>query len=99
MFITGLGTSNPPRRYTKADCWDAFRGSEWFARLDRRSHLIAENVLTRDNGIAARTLALESLGEVFAIDPDTLGRRFAAHAPVLAAGEMVYWYPVSNTGV
>jgi alkylresorcinol/alkylpyrone synthase len=85
MYITGLGTSNPPRRYTKADCWQAFRASEWFARLDRRSHMIAENVLTRDNGIAARTLALDSLAEVFAIDPDTLDRRFATHAPALAA--------------
>jgi alkylresorcinol/alkylpyrone synthase len=85
MFVTGLGTANPPQRYTKADCWEAFKVSEWFGKLDRRSHLIAEAVLTKDNGIAARALALDSLAEVFAIDPDTLHRRFLAHAPVLAA--------------
>jgi len=85
MFVIGLGTSNPPQRYSKSECWEAFKASEWFNRLDRRSHLIAENVLTRDNGIATRTLALDSLDEVFAIDPDTLARRFDTHAPALAA--------------
>ena len=84
MFFTGIGTSTPPRRYTKAECWNAFQESEWFARLDRRSHAIAEAVLLRDNGISARRLALDSLAEVFAIDPDTLQRRFATHAPALA---------------
>ena len=83
MFVTGIGTATPARRYTKAECWDAFRESEWFARLDRRSHAIAEAVLLRDNGISARRLALDSLAEVFAIDPDTLQRRFSTHAPAL----------------
>jgi len=85
MFIRGLGTATPPRRYTKAECLDAFRRSEWFARLDSRSHLIARTVLQRDNGIEARRLALASLDEVFTIDPDTLDRRFLANAPALAA--------------
>jgi alkylresorcinol/alkylpyrone synthase len=84
MFFTGIGTATPPRRYTKADCWSAFLESEWFARLDRRSHAIAEAVLSRDNGISVRHLALDSLAEVFAIDPDTLQRRFTKHAPALA---------------
>ena len=84
MFISGIGTATPPRRYTKADCWSAFQESEWLARLDRRSHAIGETVLRRDNGISARRLALDSLAEGFAIDPDTLHRRFATHAPALA---------------
>jgi alkylresorcinol/alkylpyrone synthase len=84
MFITGIGTATPPRRYTKSDCWNAFQESDWFGRLDRRSHAIAETVLLRDNGISARRLALNSLAEVFAIDPDTLQRRFTTHAPALA---------------
>jgi polyketide synthase Type III len=85
MFINGLGTANPSHRYSKAECWDAFKASDWFHKLDRRSHMIAETVLTRDNGIATRSLALDSLDDVFAIDPDTLHRRFVAHAPRLAA--------------
>ncbi|MBA3564759.1 MAG: stilbene synthase [Gammaproteobacteria bacterium] len=85
MFLRGLGTAHPPHRYTKADCWEAFKASLWFERLDRRSRAITETVLLRDNGIEARWLALESLDEVFAIDPDTLHARFLAHAPVLAA--------------
>jgi predicted naringenin-chalcone synthase len=85
MYIRGLGTATPPARYTKSECLEAFHRSDWFARLDSRSHLIARTVLQRDNGIEARRLALASLDEVFAIDPDTLERRFLAHAPRLAA--------------
>ena len=85
MYIRGLGTATPASRYTKAECLEAFQRSDWFARLDTRSHLIARTVLQRDNGIEARRLALDSLAEVFTIDPDTLDRRFLAHAPVLAA--------------
>jgi alkylresorcinol/alkylpyrone synthase len=85
MYLRGLGTATPPTRYTKAECLAAFERSDWFARLDARSHLVARTVLQRDNGIEARRLALASLDEVFAIDPDTLDRRFLAHAPALAA--------------
>ena len=42
-------------------------------------------MLGRDNGIEERWLAIDSLEEVFAIDPDTLQKRFESHAPVLAA--------------
>ena len=85
MYFRGLGTATPPARYTKSECLEAFQRSDWFARLDTRSHFIARTVLQRDNGIEARRLALESLDEVFVIDPDTLDRRFLRHAPALAA--------------
>lgn len=85
MFIVGLGTANPEKRYTKADCWSGFKDSPWFEKLDRRARMVTELVLTRDNGIEARRLALESLDEVFAIDPNTLHARFVAHAPRIAA--------------
>ena len=81
MFIRGIGTATPTARYTKAECLTAFQDSDWFGRLDARSHLIARTVLQRDNGIEARRLAVDSLAEVFAIDPDTLARRFLTHAP------------------
>lgn len=85
MFINALGTAVPQRRYTKEQCWQAFAESDWFNRLSARSHFIARTVLRRDNGIEARWLAVDSLAEVFAIDPDTLHRRFARHAPSLAS--------------
>ena len=85
MYLTSVGTSVPERCFTKRDCWEAFTTSTWFDRLDGRSHLIAKAVLGRDNGIDERWLAVEALDEVFAIDPDTLHRRFANHAPVLAS--------------
>ncbi len=84
MFIRGVGTATPATRYTKAECLLAFEQSEWFSRLEARSHLIARTVLKRDNGIDARRLAVDSLDEVFHIDPDTLAQRFLTHAPKLA---------------
>ncbi len=84
MHILGIGTATPPARYTKADCLAAFESSEWFGRLDARAHYVARLVLQRDNGIEARRLAVDSLDEVFRIDPDTLAARFLRHAPTLA---------------
>ena len=84
MFLHGLGTAHPLRRYSKLDCWESFLASEWFGKLDRRSRALAQAVLTRDNGIDTRYLALDSLAEGFRIDPDTLHARFALHAPALA---------------
>ncbi len=84
MYLNAVGTALPERRYTKAECWEAFAASDWYGRLEARSHAIAKMVLRRENGIEARWLAVDSLNEVFAIDPDTLHRRFAAHAPRLA---------------
>ena len=85
MFIRGVGSAAPATRYTKAECLAAFERSDWFGRLDGRSHLIARTVLRRDNGIEARRLAVASLDDVFDIDPDKLAERFAVHAPELAA--------------
>ncbi len=85
MYLNALGTALPNRRFTKSECWDAFAASEWFGRLDVRSRTIGELLLHRENGIDARWLAVDSLADVFAIDPDTLHRRFATHAPRLAA--------------
>ena len=85
MFVNGLGTANPPYRYSKAECWEALKASDWFLKLDRRAHLITEAVLTRDNGIASRTLAVATLSDVFCIDPDTLHERFLDTAPLLGA--------------
>ena len=90
MYFRGIGTATPPARYTKAECLAAFKNSDWYARLDARSHLIARTVLQRDNGIEARCLALDSLAEVFTIDPDTLDQRFLAHAPALASSAVVH---------
>ena len=85
MYIVGIGTACPPARYTKTACLAAFEQSDWYGRLDAHAHLIARTVLQRDNGIEARRLAVDTLDEVFVIDPDTLAQRFRIHAPALAA--------------
>jgi alkylresorcinol/alkylpyrone synthase len=58
--------------------------SAWFARLDSRSHLIARTVLQRDNGIEARPPGARLARRGLHDRPDTLDRRFLAHAPALA---------------
>ena len=85
MYVKAVGTALPRRRFTKADCWHAFTHSSWFERLDARAHVVAKAVLSHDNGIDERWLSVDTLAEVFEIDPDTLHRRFAANAPDLAS--------------
>lgn len=84
MYVNGIGTATPPSRYTKLDCWEAFRSSEWFERLTERTRALARAVLLCENGMEARRLAVAPLAEVFRIDPDTLNRRFVETAPELA---------------
>ena len=84
MFITGLGTAVPHTRYTQRQCWEAIQGSAQFALLDRRARLTLQRVLLGYNGIQTRSLALDTLADVFAADPDTLQRRFSRYAPELA---------------
>lgn len=85
MFLHGIATAVPPSRYTKLDCWEAFRRSEWFERLSERTRALARAVLLTENGMEARRLSVASLPEAFRIDPDTLYRRFLENAPALAA--------------
>ncbi len=85
MYFRSVGTANPLARFTKAECLEAFQQSDWFSRLDTRTHYIVSTVLQRDNGIETRRLAIESLAEVFEINPNTLAQRFLKHAPTLAA--------------
>ncbi len=89
MFISGLGTAVPARRYTQGECWEALQRSGEFHRLKARSRAILGKVLTGGNGIVSRHLALERLEEAFDLSPDALNARFVEHAPKLAteAGE------------
>lgn len=93
MIIRGIGTATPAASYTKAQCLEAFEKSEWFTQLDTRATFLARTVLQRDNGMESRHLAVDSLAEVFQIDPNTLARRFATHAPALAsaAAQQALW--------
>lgn len=85
MFIIGLGTATPPRRYAQSECWEALRGARQFSQLTGRSKAILKKVLLGDNGIATRYLALDPLDEAFDLNPDALHARFVRHAPKLAS--------------
>jgi len=85
VFISGLGTAVPPKRYLQTQCWDVLITSKEFHQLKPRSRAILKKVLTGNNGIHSRYLALETLTQAFELTPDTLHERFLAHAPTLAA--------------
>jgi len=85
MFITGLGTAVPPRRYTQRECWEALQASPHFIALSIRSRSLVKKVLAAENGIVSRHLAVDSLSDGFDLSPDALHRRFCEHAPELAA--------------
>ena len=84
MHLLSLGTSNPPNRFTQAECWNAVRISRAWAALRPRSKIILRTVLNNPNGIRQRYLALDNLSEAFETDPDTMCKRFALWAPKLA---------------
>ena len=84
MFFQGLGTAAPKTRYTQAQCYDALEGSAQYRKLGRRSRAMLQRLLTSDNGIATRALALDALTDVFDARPDVLHRRYVEHAPRLA---------------
>jgi len=84
MFIIGLGTATPPRRYTQSECWNALLASPRYSELTPRSREIVEKVLTGDNGIRARFLSVDNLQDAFEQTPDALHARFARYAPCVA---------------
>ncbi|HEX4332294.1 MAG TPA: 3-oxoacyl-[acyl-carrier-protein] synthase III C-terminal domain-containing protein [Usitatibacter sp.] len=83
MFITALGTAVPPRSFSQRDCWEALQRVSHPA-LTGRTRAVLNGILTHDNGIDRRSLALDSIEESFELDPDTLYRRFEREAPALA---------------
>ncbi len=85
MFIIGLGTTTPPRRYPQRESWEALQNWSQFPQLQPRSQALLKKVLCGDNGIDARHLALDPLTEAFDQTPDALQARFTRHAPALAA--------------
>ena len=84
MFIIGIGTATPPQRYSQAECWKALQEAAPFHKLNRRSKAILKKVLTGENGIATRCLALGKMEHAFDLTPDTLHARFIENAPALA---------------
>ena len=84
MFVTGLGTAVPARRYGQRECWEALRQSPHFASLGAPGRALLERVLLGEHGVRTRHLALDNLNDALEIDPDVLHRRFLEHAPALA---------------
>jgi predicted naringenin-chalcone synthase len=98
MFIIGIGTATPPKRYSQMDCWQTVQHCPRFRELNPRSKAILKKVLTGENGISHRHFALEKLEEAFEINPDSLHSRFVKNAPDLAASAARQALARSKTG-
>jgi predicted naringenin-chalcone synthase len=85
MYVNGLGTAVPPGRFTQTECWAALQHSPQFPQLNARSHALLRKVLSGENGIASRHLAVSNLEEMFVLTPDAMHARFTRHAPTIAA--------------
>jgi predicted naringenin-chalcone synthase len=84
MYVTGLGTAVPPGRFTQTQCLAALQHAPQFPQLSARTHALLRKVLSGENGIASRHLAVANLAEAFVLTPDAMHARFAQHAPALA---------------
>ncbi len=84
MFITGLGTAVPSRRYTQTEIWRSLEAWDHVQRLAPRSRGLLKKVLLGNSGIEARHFAIESVREAFTVTPDAMAARFTEHAPALA---------------
>lgn len=85
MFVVGLGTAVPPKRYRQRECYEALESSTVWESLRPRSRAILRKVLLGANGIETRHLALDPLSEAFTWSPDVLHARFTRHAASLAS--------------
>jgi predicted naringenin-chalcone synthase len=84
MFVNGVGTAVPPGRFNQTQCWAALQRAPQFPQLNARSHALLRKVLSGENGIATRHLAVTNLEEMFVLTPDAMHGRFTQHAPALA---------------
>lgn len=84
MFILGVGRAVPAVRYTQRECWETVREQTVVKELQPRAQSLLRKVLLGDNGIETRYLALDSIGDAFELNPDSLHERYARHAPILA---------------
>jgi len=98
MFIIGIGMATPPHRYSQQECWTTLQASARFQKMGLRSRAIMKKVLTGENGIATRYLALDQLDQAFELTPDALHARFLENAPGLATAAAERALASSRTG-
>lgn len=84
MYLSGLGTAVPSRRFPQTECWEALQHAPQFPQLNARSRTLLRKVLSGENGIATRHMVMANWEEAFVLTPDVLHARFARHAPALA---------------
>jgi alkylresorcinol/alkylpyrone synthase len=85
MFISDIGTAVPEHVYAQSEIWDAVKRLGLLEELDARAARIMRKVLSSDNVVAQRHLALARLEDGLERSPDALHARFATNAPRLAA--------------
>ena len=84
MYLHSLACSVPLTRFHQADLWPIYASMPMSRALRPGSNQLIQNLLTRDNGIDCRHLALADMGALFQLDAEGLNHAFEEHAPALA---------------
>ena len=83
--LQALATAVPRQRVAQTTAWALFRETPRAASLSKRARALVRAVLTRDNGIDTRHIAIEPLLKTLTMDAEALNHAFEQHAPALSA--------------
>jgi alkylresorcinol/alkylpyrone synthase len=88
MFLQSIRHAVPAQSFTQTECWEALRGSAALNQLKARSQALLEKILLGQSGIEKRHFATDRIEDLFALDAESLNRKFEAEAPKLASAAL-----------
>jgi len=83
MYLLSLETASPRTRYTQEDCHLIFSSSKARSRMKKRSVILMEKILLRNNGIDTRGFCYPDVETIFDAEPEKLNNVFEDSAPKL----------------
>jgi predicted naringenin-chalcone synthase len=85
MQLCSLACSVPQTRFRQADLWTVYSSMPISQNLRPGSNELIRKLLTKDNGVDYRHLALADMGALFTLGAEGLNNAFEETAPTLAA--------------
>lgn len=84
MKLNSVASAFPSYQYSQEQCLEAMRGAPFWTKLNSRSRLVLERVLTGDSGIDKRHFCVSSLEDAWKRDAQELNEAYEREAPKLA---------------
>lgn len=88
MLLQSIASRVPPDCFTQSQLWDVYLGSGMDLVLSEKTTQLVEKVLLGDSGIDKRHFAITEMDRIFAMDAESLNRRFEIEAPKLGAAAL-----------